>query len=257
MNWDEYVRSWSSPPVDDVGYQSARGLLALPDVDLMSVITTMRKTRYQGWRNEGGAWRDLMGHRELVGCDILDYGCGTGIEAIDLALHNRVSLADISPDNIELSIRTMGLFGAPFYGAYVVGERYPFLDAPSGSFDVFYACGVLHHCRNPRAVLRRAWYLLRPGGQCRLLLYAPGLWREAVGGEPPEDPERHPGFTRFVQYADQVGDYADWYDEERLATRAAGMFTLERCGYLGQGRLLAATLRRVDTAHAPPEADAA
>jgi SAM-dependent methyltransferase len=248
MTWADHVTAWSSPPVDDAGYQSAQMLAALPDTDLLQVIVEMRRRRYQGWRNEGGAWRDRMGHHELVGHDVLDYGCGTGAEAIDLARHNRVWLADITPDNIELARRVMDLFGAPCQGGYLIGEHPPYIE-PDRLFDVIYAAGVLHHCRHPHAVLTRWWELLRPGGQARVLLYAAGLWREAVGGEPPREVETHPAFTRFVRHADGVGDYADWYDRDRLACRADGLFAVERCGELGGGRLLAATLRRIDGPH--------
>jgi hypothetical protein len=58
---DRQREAWSRPPVDDVGYIPATDLLAKPDGELRAIVEQMRATRYSGWRNHDGLWRDLMG----------------------------------------------------------------------------------------------------------------------------------------------------------------------------------------------------
>jgi SAM-dependent methyltransferase len=243
--------AWSNPPVDDVGYLPANELLKWDDEALRNAVTAMRRARYTGWRNHAGLWRDVMGLDSLTDLDVLDFGCGVGMEACELAAAgNRVALADIAKPNLVLANRVMRLHGHIPTGLHVVAVRPPYLQTDPGSLDVFYASGVLHHIPWARDIVEAAHALLRPGGQCRLLLYSGDGWREATGSEPPDDAPAHPRYQRFVRFFDGVGEYADWYSRDRLETRFGDLFTVERCESLTPtGRYLAAVLRRKD----PPE----
>lgn len=245
------AEAWSRPPVDDVGYIPAIDLIAKPDRELRAIVEQMRATRYSGWRNHRGLWRDLMGLDEPGGQDVLDFGCGTGVEALELALAgNRVALADISVDNLHLAVRILNLYAehAPTaYGArmlHVLGEA-PYIEAEPEAFDVFHCNGVLHHIPWARQVMERAHQILRPGGIARLMLYSDRGWIQATGTEPPDDVTAHPDFERFVRYFDQVGEYADWYSRDRIEQRFGDLFEIERCEYLTPtGQYLAAVLRK-------------
>src|SRR5215831_10536253 len=222
--------AWSAPPVDDVGYLPSEQLLKLDDRQLLELAQGMRQARYQGWRNHGGLWRDVMGLDSLTGLDVLDFGCGTGVEACELAAGgNRVGLADIAKPNLVLANRVMRLHGHTPTGLHVVRATPPYLDVPDSSFDVWYASGVLHHIPWAREIMETAHRLLRPGGECRLMVYSDDGWREATGTEPPEDAPAHPAYERFVRFMDGVGEYADWYSLPRLDERFGDLFTVERC----------------------------
>lgn len=247
---DRQREAWSRPPVDDVGYIPAADMYAKPDGELRAIVEQMRATRYGGWRNHRGLWRDLMGLDEPGGRDILDFGCGTGVEALELALAgNRVDLADISVDNLHLAVRILGLYGdqipqAPLTIYLALGEP-PYIEADPGSYDVFHCNGVLHHIPWARQIMERAHQILRPGGIARLMLYSERGWIQATGTEPPGDVTADPGFERFVRYFDQVGEYADWYSRDRIEQRFGDLFTVERCEYLTPtGQYLAAVLRK-------------
>lgn len=243
------AETWSRPPVDDVGYISSAELLSLSDAELLRVTTQMAHTRYSegGWRNYRGLWRDLLGLDELTGLDVLDFGCGTGVEAVQLAKRNRVQLADIAPSNLALASRVLRLSGHEPGTAWAVTGTWPFLCAPDASIDVFYASGVLHHIPWARDIMRRAHQLLRPGGQVRLMLYSGNAWRMRPGGEPPEDVDTHPDGPAFAQAWDQVGEYADWYDRDRLEKRFGAWFEVERCEFMcPRSEYLGAVLRRRD-----------
>lgn len=244
--------AWSSPPVDDVGYLPAADLLAKPDNELRALVEQMRRTRYSGWRNHNGLWRDLMGLDQPGGRDILDFGCGVGVEALELALAgNRVSLADISADNLHLAARVLQLYGERIphqtgINIHLAWDEPPYIEAETESFDVFHCNGVLHHIPWARPIMERAHALLRPGGTARLMLYSDKGWRQATGdSEPPDEVTKHPQFQQFVRYYDLVGEYADWYSQARLEARFGDLFAIERCEYLTPtGQYLAAVLRK-------------
>lgn len=252
---DRQREAWSRPPVDDVGYIPATDLLAKPDGELRAIVEQMRATRYSGWRNHDSRWRDLMGLDEPGGQDILDFGCGAGVEALELALAgNRVSLADISTANIDLATRILRLHAdrlphMPSVDSHLVWGEAPYIEAEPGSFDVFHCNGVLHHIPWAQQIMERAHQILRPDGIARLMLYSDRGWIQATGTEPPDDVTTDPGFERFVRYFDQVGEYADWYSRDRMEQRFGDLFTVERCEYLTPtGQYLAAVLRKKEAA---------
>jgi SAM-dependent methyltransferase len=239
------LAAWSSPPVDDVGYIPSSHLCDLPDDDLRAIMDTTRITRYHGWRNHDGRWRDLMGLDELAGKDIIDWGCGTGIEALELAEHgNRLTVADIAENNVALAGRVLELYGMTARQV-TLGVLPPFFDNHDGQFDVFYCNGVLHHIPWPMAVMQRAYELLRPDGEARIMMYSDKGWRLATGTEPPEQVIFHPKRQQFIRFFDEVGSWADWYDKQRLEDWFGEWFTVERFSYLTpDDRYCAAVLRR-------------
>ena len=166
--------AWSRPPVDDVGYISSSELMKLSDEDLWGIVAQMTRTRYGpgGWRNWKGLWRDLLGLDEFDGLDVLDFGCGTGVESAQLAQRNRVQIADIATPNLTLAERVIRLSGREPTRIWGVTGTWPFLTVPDESIDVFFCSGVLHHIPWPRDIMRRAHAMLRPGGQARLMLYS-------------------------------------------------------------------------------------
>ena len=247
IDWDRQVKEWSSPPIDDVGYLSSAHLARNDDATLRDIIDRMRETRYTGWRNHDNLWRDVLGLDTLQGKDILDFGCGVGVEALELAKSNTVTLADISTDNLTLASKVLHIYGyeAP---TYLLLRDWPFIDTDR-TWDVFYCNGVLHHIPWPRAIMNRAHELLKPGGEVRLMVYSDQGWRKYIGTEPPDDTASDLNFMNFVHTFDQVGQYADWYNEEKIERWFGRWFTVERCEYLTDDqRYLGAILRRRDTA---------
>ena len=89
-------------------------------------------------------------YRQLVfdnvcGKTVLEYGCGTGSSAFDVArLGGRVIGVDISPVGIEMATKKAAAYGladrAQFLCANV--EELPFDDS---SFDIVCGSGILHH----------------------------------------------------------------------------------------------------------------
>lgn len=237
--------AWANPPVDDIGYISSQTLLDMPDEDFLQLIAKAEKNRYSGWRNWRGRWREVLGLDPTFGMNVTDYGCGIGIESLQYARNgNIVTAADITNYNVRVAKRTLALNGYKPAALSIIKEGEPLI-LPH-KVDIVHCCGVLHHI--PDAVQVVKWwaqYLLAPGGEVRLMLYSDKAWVISTGTEPPLQVEGHPKAFQFARAWDGVGNYADWYDAERLEKRFGRWFILEKYEDLTvQGAYVGAVMRR-------------
>lgn len=94
---------------------------------------------------------------------VLDYGCGTGTTACELASHvTEIQGIDIAGRMIELSkekAAANGISNVSFAQADIFDEGYS-----KGSFDVILAFNMLHTVPDPQRVVRRVHELLKPEG---------------------------------------------------------------------------------------------
>lgn len=101
---------------------------------------------------------------------IVEVGCGTGQMCLFLARSDRLVVgADLTRASLRLGAAAARRFGL---------ERVRFVETDlwrpglrTGSFDVVYSAGVLHHTPDPRASFARIAQLARPGGVVVLGLY--------------------------------------------------------------------------------------
>ncbi len=110
-----------------------------------------------------------LGYAETAGLDVLDVGCGQGIDLVRYARAGaRVTGIDLTPRHAELAREHLAAHGLE--GTVVLGdaEQLPFADA---SFDRVSSNGVLHHTPNIEAALREIRRVLRPGGEARIIVY--------------------------------------------------------------------------------------
>lgn len=237
-------RQWSAPPVDDIGYLPSDELLTWGDKDLLDVINRMAESRYNGWRNWEMNWRVVLGLDRTRGKDVLDYGCGVGLEALQYAkTNNRVWLADISESNLALADKVLRLCDHRAEGSFLIKEDVPAI--PPDSFDVIHCAGVLHHIPEPRPIVEAMSAWLRHEGELRLMVYSDQAWRIATGTEPPRTHATFadPSFVLYWQHWDPIGGYAEWYDRERLEQWFGQWFTVSECKPLTEfGEYLGAVL---------------
>jgi len=245
-SFGQRAQAWASPPVDDIGYLPAVNMLAMTDAQLVDLIEQMEINRYTGWRNWQGKWRDVLGLDTTHGKYVLDYGCGTGIEAVQyIKARNEVVVADISETNVALAQRVCSLFGFNPTGIIMVGDSEPGFHPGYKPFDVIHCCGVLHHIPEPAPVVEKMASWLAPQGQLRLMVYSDEAWRIATGGEPPQMWATFADvrFEQFWTHWDPIGGYADWYDRTKLEDWFGEWFTVERCEPLTEhGEYLGAVL---------------
>src|SRR4051812_23933717 len=121
-------------------------------------------------RDAYGTWfQEELGHEATGGLDVLDVGCGQGIDVARYAMAGaRATGIDLTPRHTELARTHLSAFGLT--GEIVQGdaESLPFADA---SFDRVSSNGVLHHTPDMPAALREVRRVLRPGGEARLIVY--------------------------------------------------------------------------------------
>ena len=94
---------------------------------------------------------------------ILEIGCGTGIIALGIAPHvQRVIATDLSPEMIAVAQNNARRLAIPNVEFRVSdGYALPFDDA---SCDTVLLFNTLHVVKEPAALLREAYRLLKPGG---------------------------------------------------------------------------------------------
>jgi ubiquinone/menaquinone biosynthesis C-methylase UbiE len=112
---------------------------------------------------------ESLGYAETEGLDVLDVGCGQGIDVARYAMEGaRATGVDLTPRHVELAQAHLAAMGLE--GRVVIGdaEALPFSDA---SFDRVSSNGVLHHTPDMPAALREIHRVLRPGGQARVIVY--------------------------------------------------------------------------------------
>ena len=97
----------------------------------------------------------------LMGKQVLDYGCGHGMAAVVLAkLGAVVSAFDLSPGYVAEAERRASVNGVSVQFCVGDGERLPYAD---GSFDAVWGNAVLHHLDMDRAG-RELVRVLKPEG---------------------------------------------------------------------------------------------
>ena len=99
-------------------------------------------------------WLDAaLDYRDAAGRDVLDVGCGQGIDVARYAAAGaRVSGIDLTPRHVELAKAHLASAGLEAHVVRGDAERLPFDDQ---SFDLISSNGVLHHTPDILAALRR------------------------------------------------------------------------------------------------------
>lgn len=106
------------------------------------------------------------------GLKILEVGCGFGSDSRYMNSHGgKVTSLDLSYDNVRFTTKGMKLMNLSGRGVCADAENLPFKD---NSFDVTYSFGVLHHTPDTQKAINELYRVLKPNGQCAVLLYHKG-----------------------------------------------------------------------------------
>jgi ubiquinone/menaquinone biosynthesis C-methylase UbiE len=149
---------------------------------------------------------DLLALPARASGNLLDAGCGTGIEAanlLTLAPALEIHAVDVSSVMLGDAVRRSDTGDAVFYQAAL--ERLPFAE---GVFDYISSHEVIEHIEDPALVLRELARVLKPGGICAIATPNGASWwlehlRQRVkrvlgrrGAPVGEDHTRSPSFWR-------------------------------------------------------------
>jgi SAM-dependent methyltransferase len=232
LDFEKSVERWKAPPFSGLGYFSTTEMLKKTDDEIRVIVQDVERIRYAG--GEGTAWRSGMKLDATSGKTVLDFGCGMGIDALQLAkAGNRIILADIVPANIEFSVKVLELFGYQAAGKVNVSGEPPFFEC--GSFDVFYSVVALSFTPRIRGILQRA-IEISPSAAIRLMLYSDKSWKNITGANP--DPESividHKKNGEYIAGMDQGSQYCDWYSTEKLANIVDDILNIDSHRYVGE-----------------------
>ena len=121
---------------------------------------------------------ELIHFDEWKGKDVLDVGCGAGVEVVRFARAGaRVTGVDIAESAIALARQNLVQQGLSAQLEVADGEHLPFHDA---SFDLVFAHGVVQYTGDDRAMVREIHRVLRPGGLAVFQGYNRISWLHAL-----------------------------------------------------------------------------
>jgi SAM-dependent methyltransferase len=113
-------------------------------------------------------------YEEAARRDVLDVGCGQGIDVCEFALAGaRVVGVDLTPRHVELARQHAEEAGVEARVVCADAEALPFADH---TFDRVISNGALHHMPAIEAALREIRRVLRPGGTASMILYNRHSW---------------------------------------------------------------------------------
>lgn len=105
----------------------------------------------------------------LAGKDVLEIGCGMGLHTELMARAGaRLTSVDLSPTSVEATTRRLALKKLNGRVLEADAEKLPF---DAGSFDFVWSWGVIHHSSRTARVVREIARVLRPGAECRVMVY--------------------------------------------------------------------------------------
>lgn len=121
---------------------------------------------------------ELIHFDEWKGKDVLDVGCGAGVEVVRFARAGaRVTGVDIAQSAITLARQNLEQQGLTARLDVADGEHLPYADA---SFDLVFAHGVVQYTGDDRAMVAEIHRVLRPGGLAVFQGYNRISWLHAL-----------------------------------------------------------------------------
>jgi SAM-dependent methyltransferase len=114
----------------------------------------------------------------LAGRDVLDVGCGAGVDLVRFARGRaRATGVDVSESAARLALQNLTQQRLPARVAVADGEALPFGD---GRFDYVFAHGVVQYSGDDRRVVEEIRRVLRPGGTAVIQGYNRVSWLNAL-----------------------------------------------------------------------------
>src|SRR5215831_17992700 len=111
----------------------------------------------------------VLPFEKLASADVLEIGCGMGLHTELMARAGaNVTAVDLTETSIEATTTRLALKGLKANVMRVDAEH---LALPDQSFDFVWSWGVIHHSARTARIVRQIARVLRPGGECRVMVY--------------------------------------------------------------------------------------
>jgi SAM-dependent methyltransferase len=115
---------------------------------------------------------DFADFEQWKGERVLEIGCGIGTDTTNFcragADYTGIDLTDRA---VEIASQRLDVFGLSGKLSACDAEK-SIPSHPSGSYDLVYSFGVIHHTPNPRAVIDNIAAVVKAGAELRLMLYS-------------------------------------------------------------------------------------
>lgn len=129
---------------------------------------------YFHWRNDQYykyiEFMPVAGHDDKI---ILDFGCGPGHDLVGFGVYSKPKKLigmDISCSSLAQSESRLALHNIKAE-LIQIPEDIAELPFDNNSIDHIHCSGVLHHTKNPEALLKQFKRILKPAGECRIMVY--------------------------------------------------------------------------------------
>jgi ubiquinone/menaquinone biosynthesis C-methylase UbiE len=150
---------------------------------------------------------EAINFQEHTGKTVLEVGVGIGVDAMQWSrAGNRVFGIDHNLPSVQITKARFEDAGAQGRFLNSDAENLPFA---SGSFDLIYSFGVLHHTPGTEKAIREVYRCLKPGGKAIIMLYykwSAMTWGTIVWG----DGIRRGGLWKTKSLADLISRYTEW-----------------------------------------------
>jgi SAM-dependent methyltransferase len=128
--------------------------------------------KYFHWRNS--QYFNYIQLMPVTGQDnkiVLDYGCGPGNDLVGFSVYSKPKQligVDVSEVSINEAKARLNLHGVEAQMIIPLDNTIPL---ENESIDYIHSSGVLHHTDNMGAILAEFQRILKPGGECRIMVY--------------------------------------------------------------------------------------
>jgi SAM-dependent methyltransferase len=153
-----------------------------------SMLNAIARLKITEFPDESPAYRGrskldvLLGRQvwmQVAGRSVLDFGCGPGLEAVEMAERGAARVI-----GIDVRQKWLGMAAARAEAARAeaagVGDRCVFATTWHDPVDLIVCIDCFEHFADPAAILRQMRALLKPGG--RVLVSFGPPWRHPLGG---------------------------------------------------------------------------
>jgi 2-polyprenyl-3-methyl-5-hydroxy-6-metoxy-1,4-benzoquinol methylase len=113
-----------------------------------------------------------------AGKRVLEVGCGIGTASIDFARAGaQLTAVDLSSESLDIARQRAEVMGVADRIEFVQANAEELTSVLSGSYDLAYSFGVVHHTPHPERALQQIRALVAPGGTLKLMVYHRHSWK--------------------------------------------------------------------------------
>ena len=173
----------------------------------------------------------LIGFERWQGREVLDVGCGAGIDVARLARSGaRASGIDISRRSLSLAAQYLAVEGQPATLAQADAARLPFRDE---DFDLVLCSGVLPFAPDPRAIVLDIRRVLREQGLAIFVAYNRVSFMSALRAVSAVGPGHGDAPVFRMHTRKELDGLLEAFAERQLHTASRGWHLVARCRKYG------------------------